>query len=707
VVILVPSAGIAQTPPMLRSARLRAWVPIGALVSLHLCVLDPLEVFRANAAGFGVPFDDLLPGLAGVALAVFGVVLLVGMLVPERIHARVLAGVAALAGLAWIQSAFLVGGLDVLDGRTPDPSPWRQLDLLLWAGGLSLALRFPRPMVRLAPFTAGCLIVLWVGVALVRGVPPVEPAKTQAPDTLFEASSSRNVLQILLDSLQPDIFLEVVRERGWEEEFDGFTVYPGTIGVARWTSYALPAIFAGSVYDGSIPFNRFYGEAMEIRSFHHALADAGYRVHLVPQRLMTPRNATVHYTYSVNYGLARSDLLRRERARLLDLSLYRHAPQLLRGSIRRDGAWLLTAASPSPPTTGSFRQRAFLRDFTERLAVADATPRYHFLHLTPPHPPYVTRPDGTWAGEVLPQTRENHKVEARWILEEVIRLLRRLRGLGIWDSTTVILHGDHGSSFDPVVDGVARPMPHSRVPALLAVRRRGDNGPLRTSPAQASLLDLGATVLDEAGLDVAFPGNPVHEIPGGDRDRPFFVVDDASSERPTLTRYRVRGPAHEPGAWEELATVAIARADRSYPWGHTVHFGTTGDADPFRGIGWSAPSNTAEWTDGPEAELHFDLPPVTSDLHLYLMLQGYVDPQRLPRQRIRILANGHEISQSEITVPDALEANLRIPQDVFGDSNSLTLRFEMPDATSPQSIGASGDARELGIFLWRVRIEPI
>lgn len=694
---------------MVRSARLRSWAPLGALLSLDLCVLDPLEVFRPNAEAFGLPFGDLLPGLLAAAVIVAVALVLVGLLVPDRVHARVLAVAATGIGLGWLQSAFLVEGLDVLDGRTPDPSVWRHLDLLVWTGALLLAGRFPRPVARVAPFAAGCLLVLVVGLATVASAPsgPQPPDRAVAPEALFETSSSRNILQILLDSLQPDIFLEVVREQRWEEEFTGFTVYDEAIGVARWTSYALPAIFAGEVYDGSVPFNRFYGESMEIRSFHHALADAGFRVHLVPQRLMTTRNAAVHFSHSVNYGLTRSDLARRETARLLDLSLYRHAPQALRASIRRDGDWWLTARTPAPPTAASFRQRAFLRDLTERLRVADPTPRYHFLHLTPPHPPYVTRPDGTWAGEVLPQTRENHKVETRWILEEVIRLFRRLRALGVWDHTTVVLHGDHGSSFDPVVDGTPRPMPHSRVPALLAVRPRGADAPLRTSPAQASLLDIGATILDEAGLDIPERGVPVRELPAGDRERPFFVVDDARSLRPTLTRYRVSGPAWDPDSWVEVASTTIARGDRGYRWGETIYFGTTGNADPYRGIGWSAPSNTAEWTDGPEAELHFELPPVTSDLVVQLVLQGYIDPPQLPRQRVRILANGTEIANSEILQTDVLRSTLRVPREAVGEEETLTLRFELPDATSPQTLGSSGDARELGIFLWRVRIDPV
>ena len=46
---------------------------------------------------------------------------------------------------------------------------------------------------------------------------------------------------------------------------------------------------------------------------------------------------------------------------------------------------------------------------------------------------------------MLPHTRDNYKIEARDVVELFLDFLDRLRALGLYESSTILLHSDHGA----------------------------------------------------------------------------------------------------------------------------------------------------------------------------------------------------------------------------------------------------------------------
>lgn len=112
-------------------------------------------------------------------------------------------------------------------------------------------------------------------------------------------------------------------------------------------------------------------------------------------------------------------------------------------------------------------------------------------------------------------------------------------------------------------------------------------------------------------------------------------------------------------------------------------------------VGWAYPEEWGTWTDGPAAELYFRVQGVPRSLSMDV--NPFVAPQAgVPAQTLRILANGMAVGTYSLQAAQILQVELPASAMASG-SEFLTLRFEMPQAASPLTLGLSPDARLLGI----------
>lgn len=128
-----------------------------------------------------------------------------------------------------------------------------------------------------------------------------------------------------------------------------------------------------------------------------------------------------------------------------------------------------------------------------------------------------------------------------------------------------------------------------------------------------------------------------------------------------------------------------------------VDFKLAGNSARFTGSGWSDQEGGGRWAIG--RECHLTLPGVRLETGCVLefAVTPYVMEDTLRAQRLIIDVNGHEMyaaqhsSRSMVTIP--------IPNEtVIGGPVDLEIVIRQPDATKPASLGASGDARELGFY---------
>jgi hypothetical protein len=104
------------------------------------------------------------------------------------------------------------------------------------------------------------------------------PASGDAVASLQEWSRRGNVLVLVLDSLQSDVFEDVLEaEPRLRDELDGFRHYRLASSNGPTTYLSLPTIHGGRPYEPGRSVVQFYREAVYEGSVLNRLASAGYR----------------------------------------------------------------------------------------------------------------------------------------------------------------------------------------------------------------------------------------------------------------------------------------------------------------------------------------------------------------------------------------------------------------------------------------------
>jgi hypothetical protein len=245
-------------------------------------------------------------------------------------------------------------------------------------------------------------------------------------------------------------------------------------------------------------------------------------------------------------------------------------PQPLKYRVYNDDRWLWQRGyaqggleAPAARTVRSSNHAAFLSDMTDWITADGEAPVYLFLHVALPHPPLVL--DGE-CGFIDRRSveRRAYAAQSRCALRLVGGLLDRLRALGIYDSSAIVLTADHGWRLPQR----GHPLAGTTTPAgdlqdvaltampLLAVKPFGASGPVRVSLAPTAVTDIPTTIAGLAGLSGRlFPGQSVLDIAeGSERTRSFAFhtwrnADWRREYFDALYVFDVEGPIREPASW--------------------------------------------------------------------------------------------------------------------------------------------------------------
>ncbi len=112
--------------------------------------------------------------------------------------------------------------------------------------------------------------------------------------------------------------------------------------------------------------------------------------------------------------------------------------------------------------------------------------------------------------------------------------------------------------------------------------------------------------------------------------------------------------------------------------------------------GWNASEPRWCWSTEHRATLIFAVDgPAPQTLRL--RLAPYVHPPKLARQRVRLRLNGQPVGELSAGDTELREYRFPLPAGALQPKNRLT--FELPDASTPASVGEGSDQRLLGVSL--------
>lgn len=587
----------APRTPQAFARRLGLVAAPALLAPMVLFLLGPYTIYGGNRAEFSVPIADLAwPWLLLTMAVAWGLLLAVGCVVcfaSERAARTYSALLLACGLLLWAQGNVLVAEFGLLygerlnlaahDGRIP-------YELTLWVVVPALAVAFARPVSKVAPFASRIFVLIQLaalGLSMLSS--PAEARRTQdewrsPPDQLYRLSRTRNVLHIVLDGFLSELFGEALRadRAAFDRDFPGFIFFADHLGAFPTTRASMPAMLTGIPYRNQVPFDQFLDRTAGQRSIASVLAAHGYAVRSIsfhpgdhPRTLPAGGPGVSKYTIPTPYG-SYEDYVRFTALQIFDLSLFRHVPQALKAYVYNDESWLVqhyvegSLHGQRPRTFRPSNHTGFMEELTGRLTVTEDAPVYTFIHVAIPHPPVVLDGDCTFIGPKR-LTRSRFAGQSRCALRMVGHLLDRLRGLGVYDRTAIVLTADHGWRLErrdhPLrdSDSPAGPLDLVALSAmpLLAVKPMAAHGPLGLSMAPTAITDVPATITDLAGLPPGlFPGESALRLDEHAPRRRTYAfhswrnADWGREYMDVLYLFSVDGPVLDPDSWSFQKSVA-------------------------------------------------------------------------------------------------------------------------------------------------------
>ncbi|MXZ71401.1 MAG: sulfatase-like hydrolase/transferase [Acidobacteria bacterium] len=581
--------------------RLRTVLLPAALGPGQLLLFGPWTVHDTNRAEFLLGFWTLASGWVWLLAPIVGALAALSLLLPLRWFPRYVAALCAVGVLLWAQGNLLLADYGVLDGGGLDLAShaWRTpLEAGLWVSVLAFAVAFAGVVARAAPVASGMLVALQTVVLLVPAsgeatAPRITNSSSDRAETgwqlpppeVFELSSTRNLIYIVLDSFPSHTFAEILDadRSAFERDWRGFTFFANHLGTRHTTRHSIPAMLTGIPFG----FETFSEYLARHPSVFNVLGQQGWRLRL----LLSTHHGGIHvnpafpgvdrvtrYDIPNPYG-SYGDYVDFTAAQLLDLSLLRHAPHAFKPGVYRGDEWLFQewlASRLGPEATAErpFGDAVFLQEFASRITRGDVAPVHMFMHLLTPHPPIVTDSDCRYAPK-RPEKPEDFRSQAECTLSGVEALLRRLRDLDLYDQSAIVVTSDHGvnvrlnpldvdhpfhSEWSPT--DVTLATVQRRAAPLLLVKPFAAEDPLQVSHAPTSALDLPATLLDLADLPVTL-GNGASVLgldPATPRPRTYA---HGSGSFDGLHLFTVNGHINDPDAWSSYRSVFAPALDRA------------------------------------------------------------------------------------------------------------------------------------------------
>ena len=532
-------------------------------------LLGPHTIYSGNRGEFSIGFTDiawpwLLMAVSGGWAVLLGVGCVICLLSVRltRLYATLL---LAFGILLWAQGNLWVGDYGSLDGRAID---WDRLagrvpyELSVWAVVFPLAALLSRSVSRFAPFTAqlflvlqaGALAITWGGPAAERPIGWAEP-----PPELFQFSSERNVIHIVLDEFQSDVFVAMLEEdhASLARTFTGFTFFADHLGAFPSTSLSMPAMLTGKEFRNEQPVPEFVRQAFSEGSIFASLNRAGYAIDatsIIPtpwfEDWFGPAGSPVNVSgarFPIRKPfVSRNDYREFAARQLLELSVSRHVPHVAKRALSENPAWFdrvfvfnrgqIEASQRRHEASNS---AAFFEQFIDAMSLGRERPTYKLLHIGLPHRPVVLNAECGF----IDQTRfslPSYLGQSRCAIKLVAAFLDRLRDFGIYDNSLIVVSSDHGTNLRPLAyHGKSASLPEitgastSSLPSivassrpLMAIKPIGQTGSLAFSDAPTAHADLPATVLDLLGLpaDLGYE-QMLERDPASPRDRFYGMYD--------------------------------------------------------------------------------------------------------------------------------------------------------------------------------------
>lgn len=699
------------------SQRINSQLAAASILPFMLFLVSPLAFYSGNRNE--IHFQ--LPDIAFPVLVVFGgfslglFLILLALRKFPKAHSMASGILAGAAAAVWIQSQVFLWNFGVFDGRAILWTRWSShmwLEAIVWTLAIAafIYLFFRHKTRRKTSlqllFLLGTLsIALNYLIASPRLSKPVFAPEEGYRYALY-FHPVNNVIVILLDTFQSDYF-DLVREKHPKDIafLDGFTFYRNFMSQYPTTEPNVLSLMTGKVYNNLEALDAFRQSAFSKFNLFQAYASRGYRSQEIEPAGMEKVLQKHSFSGSAPW---------RE---FLDYGLFRGAPTFCKRYIHNNANWFLSfwGRGTYPPELHGNDIR-FLELFERKAEIVsgDKAGVFTFFRFFLPHPPWRVDENLQYNPELA--GRDGYIRQIRGALALAGRMVNKMKALGIYHSSEIVILADHGTQGPTSVPVNAATsanydLPsnvHSSALALFLHKKPFSRGKLTVN--DAPLINSDLACLLGVNNDSSNCTDYESALKGMPRKRRFLYYDLSDNEAmrknymPKMTEYFVNGHAHDaaswrPGEYQYEAGQKIPRIDTSaYKLGSPVRFISGGNSDRYVRGGWGQQEPRHRWTEGNQAGLSFRPEgKIVQDLELRLLASAYLAQGKIDHQLIKVVVNSQEISRWTVRGEEWLEAT--IPASLIQNDNLLHIVFDISSPAAPANLGESGDRRMLGMMV--------
>ncbi len=563
---------------------------LSIILTANVFLFVPFTLYVGNLGQFVTPFWSILALYSIPALGILGLLIGCGAMLGEVAYRRYTVLIAAVGLLLWLQGNVLVWEYGLFNGDVIDwtQGRWRGwIDAGIWVAAILAAISFyrvvERPIIYLvaAIFSLQLILLVFTGTTKANALQEKSDIyhSADALRGILQFAPEKNVLHIVLDGFQSDIFEDITGDEIDGERYrsvlQGFVFYKENMGVFPSTMLTIPARRRAQIYTNHVSKRDYMETVIGGKTILNSAFEAGYEVDIVSEQNLVGNVYTKgHYTNahmilnSHGYQPSEKAYELDDAAQLLDLTLFRLVPHFLKKYVHNGYLGIIQPLinDKNYLKIWYFSHSAFLHNLAKNMSVDRTGPVYKYFHLMNTHTPQVVDGRCNYVGGVLPRNRQTVTAQSKCSLEAVIKVLEKMKELGIYDDSLIILMADHGAGIDPYdlkpvvsendhsVAAIAPGIVSSATP-LMAIKPPGASGPLQISTAPTSLIDTAATINAILGLGDTFAGRPILELrPDQQRMRGFYFhawqrKDFVSDYVGPIQEYIIDGSVYDRTAW--------------------------------------------------------------------------------------------------------------------------------------------------------------
>ena len=539
-----------------------------AIILLNLFIFSPFSLYTTNLEQFTTSLLEVMKLCLIPVLILFLLSIPIINLSVRNTH-RISALLAMFSLLVWFQGNVLLWDYGILDGHNINWNDYVSrgwIDGCIWIIALGLVYIFYKNFGEVVIKSAVFILILQLLTLCYTSYENWDlinkksiKISTEDPSELFKFSRNENILHIVTDGFQSDVFNELLHQEElkdkYQDSFQGFVFYRETLGAFPYTKFSIPAFLAGKMYSNKLPKDVYVDTVLKGHTILSAAYNKKYEIDIASGgNYLINRYSNLPYTNMYNLDNIKSASAEfRDTAVIIDLALFRVSPHFLKKYIYNNQDWLVSKLVKSENIFqfSYFSHTIFLNMFSQAMSIEREEPVYKYVHVMNTHNPMVVDNQCRYAGQATKMNRTTLTIQSRCTLDTLSMLFQKMKDLGVYDRTLIIVHGDHGGwapnyrQGPPVTfstGAIARDWLTSLASPLLAIKKPNDKADFRVSDIQASLLDIPDTISDIMNWDTYFNSQSLEKLNLNDNRKRFFRYYDYQKN---AHQQDYTGPIHE------------------------------------------------------------------------------------------------------------------------------------------------------------------